>query len=135
MNAKHISFKNVEKTKYTVYLGKANDFYSAMLQSYSNKNWHSVGLEAVHCAISITDCLLVRKKGIRCSSQDHRDLIHLLVDQIDIEETKKYANTLTQIIAMKNIVEYEDRSFREKEANDILVRTEWYYNWVKTQLP
>jgi len=78
---------------------------------------------------------LVCKKGIRCSSQDHRDLIHLLVDQIDAEETNKYANTLTQIIGMKNIVEYEDRSFREKEANDILLRTERYYNWVKALLP
>jgi len=135
MNAKHISFKNVDKTKHTVYLDKANDFYSAMLQSYSNKNWHSTGLEAVHCAISITDCLLVCKKGIRCSSQDHRDLIHLLVDQIDAKETNKYANTLTQIIGMKNIVEYEDRSFREKEANEILLRTERYYNWVKALLP
>jgi len=42
---------------------------------------------------------------------------------------------LVKIISMKNIIEYEDRIFTEKEASEIFKRTERYYNWVKSQIP
>ncbi|OIO73367.1 MAG: hypothetical protein AUJ85_08215 [Elusimicrobia bacterium CG1_02_37_114] len=135
MNPKKISFKNVEHAKYIAYWKKAQDFYNSMSMAYGNKNWHSVGLESVRCAISATDALLVYKKGMRCSSQDHRDLADFLIDQFNNNDARKYSDTLVKIISMKNIIEYEDRIFTEKEASEIFKRTERYYNWVKSQIP
>lgn len=135
MNPKKISFEKLEYSRFAIYWKKAQDFYQSMLRAYTEKNWHSVGLEAIHCTISASDALLVYCKGIRSTSQDHRDLVDLLVDQIGTEEVKKYCNTLLKIISMKNLVEYEDRLFTEKEASEILKRTERYFNWIKTQLP
>ncbi|OGS27586.1 MAG: hypothetical protein A2297_03640 [Elusimicrobia bacterium RIFOXYB2_FULL_48_7] len=134
MSPKKISFKKIDYSKYEIYLKKAEDFYSSMFLSFTEKNWNSVGLEAVHCAISATDALLVRRKGVRSTSQDHRDLIDFMVEQINTEDARKYSNTLLRIISMKNIVEYEDRPFREKEATDILKCTERYFKWIKSQM-
>lgn len=134
MTPKKIPYAKIEHSKHKVYWKKAEDFYQSMFRAYADKNWNSVGLEAIHCAISATDALIVRRKGIRSTSQYHRDIVGFLVEQINTEEAKKYSNTLFKIISMKNLVEYEDRPFREKEASDILKHTERYYGWIKKQL-
>ena len=135
MNPKKIPFQKIENSRFAVYLKKAKDFYQSMLRAYSDNNWHSVGLEAVHCAISATDALLVYRAGIRCTSQRHLDIVDVLVDQIKTEKSQKNIRTLIKILEMKNLVEYEDRLFTQKEASEILKRTERYFDWVKNQLP
>jgi len=129
MSPKKTLFRKIDKVKYTIYKKKAQDFYEGMLLAYTKCNWHSVGLEAVHCAISVTDAVLVCKSGIRCNSDDHRAVISLILEHISNENTKKYADALLKIINMKNLIEYEDRLFTEKEAQDILKRAERYYQW------
>ncbi len=135
MTPKNIPFKKIENSKFTVYYKKAQDFYQTLLKVYLDQNWHSVGLEAVHCAISATDALLVYSCGLRCSSQNHLDLVDLLIARLKNNEVKNYTNNLVRILEMKNLVEYEDRLFTMNEASDILKRTERYFNWIKKQLP
>lgn len=134
MNPKKIPYAKIERSKHEIYWKKAEDFYQSMFRAYADKNWNSVGLEAVHCAISATDALLVRSKGIRSTSQYHRDIVDFMITQVNTEDAKKHSNTLLRIISMKNIVEYEDRPFREKEAADILKHTEKYFTWIKNQI-
>jgi len=133
--AKKNFFRKVENARFTIYWKKAQDFYQGMLKSYADKNWHSVGLESVHCAISATDAFLVYKRGLRSISKDHRDTVDLLINQINSKEVHKYADTLLKILDMKNHIEYEDRIFTEEESRRILKKTERYFNWVKQQLP
>lgn len=135
MTPKNMPFKKIEHSRFTIYYKKAKDFYQTMLRAYTEKNWHSVGLEAIHCAISATDALLVYLRGIRSTSKRHLDSVDLLIDQIKSIETKNYAQSLIKILEMKNLVEYEDRLFTQGEAAEILKRTERYFNWIKNQLP
>lgn len=135
MTPKKTAIQKVEHSRFVTYWKKAQDFYRTMLSAYSESNWHSVGLEAVHCAISSTDALLVHHSGMRSTGLDHRDTVHLLVGQIKAEGIKKNADTLLRILGMKNLVEYEDRLFTQREASEILKRTERYFNWIKNQLP
>lgn len=129
MSPKKTLFCKVDKAKYNIYKKKSQDFYEGMLLAYTKRNWHSVGLEAIHCTISVTDAILVYKNGIRCISSDHRAVISLMVEHIKDENIKKYADVFLKIINMKNLVEYEDRLFTEKEAQEILKRAERYYQW------
>lgn len=135
MTPKSIPFKKIEHSKFTIYYKKAQDFYQTMLRAHTEKNWHSVGLEAIHCAISATDALLVYLRGVRSTSKNHLDTVDLLVNQLKIVDTKNYAQNLIKILEMKNLVEYEDRLFTQNEATEILKRTERYFNWIKNQLP
>ena len=135
MNPKKMSFQKIEHSRFMIYLKKAKDFYQSMLRAYGEGNWHSVGLEAIHCAISSTDALLVCRGGIRSTSQSHFDTADLLISQLKTEDSKKNARLLVKILEMKNLVEYEDRIFTQKEAADALRHTERYFEWVKNQLP
>lgn len=135
MTPSKIPFKKINTSKYSVYRGKARDCFNAMMRSYGEANWHSAGLEAVHCAISLTDAMLVNTRGIRPSGTSHMEAVYLLTDNIRDAETKKYADTLRKILEMKNLVEYEDRAITAKEAAEMVKRTERYYNWVLGKLP
>jgi len=134
MTPKNIIIRRLESSKHAVYWKKAQDFYQGMLTANNDGNWNSLVLQAVHCAISATDALLVKKKGIRCSSKDHFDIIELLKTSIDDKEINKYAVSLAKIINFKHLVEYEDRMVMEKEAYDIFLKTDRYYNWVKSKI-
>ncbi len=133
MNTKKASYENIEPSKYSVYFDKAEAFFRAMTAAYRDENRYSTGLEAVHCAISATDALLAKRFGIRCTGKDHRDVIRLIQERMG-PQSKEQAALLSRIINMKNQIEYEDRMFTAKEAEEIFKRTDRYYNWIKTQL-
>lgn len=134
MSPKKIKFRSIDKEKYKIYLKKANDFYETMLRAYQEGNWNSVGLEGVHCAISAVDALMIYQKGIRCASEDHKDSVEFFAQNIEGPESKHYASTFRRIVSKKNLVEYEDRNFTAKEAEEILKRAERFLNWVKQQI-
>jgi len=131
MTKKKADYTVVENGKYQIFLDRANAFFKEMFSAYSDDNWYSVGLEAVHCAISISDAILAKKFGIRCMSKDHRDIIALLEERLG-EKAKEQTATLSRIINMKNKVEYDDRIFTPKEAEEIFMRTERYFKWAKS---
>lgn len=126
--------ENVSKNDYKIFLGKAKDFYLAMLNARDTDNWTAVGLNAVHCAISCCDALLTFHSGIRSSGEDHMRAVDLLLRlPTDIEEGQ--ANTFKRIIAKKNLIAYECREFRRTEAVDILKLTERFYRFTTSKLP
>jgi len=134
MNPKRIKFRKIDKEKYKIYSKKANDFYETMLQAFQENNWNSVGLEGVYCAISAADALIIHWKGIRCASGDHRDSVEFLEQNINDPKDKNYISQFRRIISKKNLIEYEDRSFTAREAEEILKRAERFLNWVKEQI-
>jgi HEPN domain-containing protein len=105
-----------------------------MIDTFKKKNWNSVGLEAVHCAISAADALMIYSKGMRCASEDHKDSVEFIEQNIERREVKQHLNQFRAIIGKKNLIEYEERSFSEKEAEEVLKRAERFLNWVKEQL-
>ena len=65
---KKIPTRSVSRSAAVNYLGKAQQFSRAMLGSLDKGDWDAAGLNAVHCAISANDAVLVLSKGIRSAS-------------------------------------------------------------------
>jgi len=134
MVAKKIQTKAVERSEYRTYLKKANEFYEVMLQAKEMSKWNAVGLNAVHCAISSSDAMLVFYAGIRSMSDDHLAVIDLLSNSVKFPDVKSKCETLRKILVKKSIIEYEDRDFTQKEALKILKLTERFYTWVISKI-
>ena len=134
MVAKKTKKKVVERRKYRTYLKKASEFYDLMLKAKERKKWNAVGLNAVHCAISASDAMLVFYAGIRSTSDDHLAVTDLLSSSINLPEVKPKCKTLRRILVKKNIIAYESRDFTRKEAEEILKLTERFYKWVVTKI-
>ena len=58
MIAKYIKKKSVNKTDYVIYLKKAKEFYQIMYKAEKEESWNAVGLNGVHCVISLIDAIL-----------------------------------------------------------------------------
>ena len=130
MTPKNIKAKPTEKSKYAVYLKKAKEFHQIMIESQKQQQWNAAGLNAVHCAISCCDAITIYYAGIRSIAQDHYSSIDLLSQSVNLPETSSKCATLRKILSDKNIIEYEDRDFTQKEAFEILKLSERFYNWV-----
>ncbi|MBA3065824.1 HEPN domain-containing protein [bacterium] len=133
MTAK-IKHTGVDRNRYKIYLKKALEFYQSMIQAEDSKNWNAVGLNSVHCAISACDAVVVFHLGMRSVSSQHRDAVELL-DSILIKGADQKSGLLNRILAKKNIVEYEDRDFLEKEAKELIKLTTRFFEWVKEIIP
>lgn len=134
MSAKKIKTTVVERSQYKTFLKKAGEFYDMMLQAKEMGKWNAVGLNAVHCAISSADAMLVFYEGIRSTSDYHLEVIDLLSTSIKLPDVKSKCETLRKILVKKSIIEYEDRDFNQKEALEILKLTERFYAWVTSNI-
>jgi hypothetical protein len=133
MMTRRLKTTQVERSNYSIYLNKAKEFYETMIQVQKDRRWNAVGLNAVHCAISAADALLVFHLGQRSIDPDHHIVAELMTN-LNIPEIKNKSESLYKIINQKNLIAYEQRSFTEKEAGLIVKQTERFYNWVNSQI-
>jgi len=133
MTPKEIKIKTVEKTDYRIYLKKATDFHDIMLKAFDSANWTAAGLNAVHCAISCCDALLVFHLGVRSIGEDHMQAADLLL-RLPQKLTGEVA-TFKRIVAKKNLIAYENRDFHRAEALEIKKMAERFYGWAESNLP
>jgi HEPN domain-containing protein len=134
MTPRNLKTKTVEKGDYRIYLKKAKDFYDTMLDAQKAGKWTDVGLNAMHCAISCCDAMLVFHLGLRSIGEDHMQVASLLT-RLPQKDTSNEITALKRIVAKKNVIAYENRDFRQTEATDILKLTEKFYKWVLSNLP
>ena len=125
---KHVQTRAVAQNEYAVYWNKAEEFFDTMQHAYKNRMWTAVGLNAVHCAISSCDALLVKSQGIRSAGEDHMQALELLA-HAPLAGIEKQVAAVRRIIAKKNVIAYENRAFRESDASDIFKQAERFYRW------
>ena len=126
----------VSRAEARVYLEKATEFHSKAVAALIDESWDTAGLLAVHSAISAADSLLGFTTGIRSTSQNHKEVVNLMKKQDSgSSDWSTQANRLGQIVARKNVVEYEGKKLLEKDAGNLVQQAERFLEWVKGQLP
>ena len=134
MTAKVLMATNVRQSEYKTHLNKAIDFYQGMKLSEDKGLWHSTGLNAVHCAISLNDALTIYFLFKRFSGDDHKQAPELL-SRILVEGVEQQVHNFKRIILKKHMIAYEGREFRKSEAGEIAQQTERFYRWGVSKLP
>lgn len=127
--------KSVDKSKAAVFWSRSVQCATAMNTALEKGHWEAAGINAVHCAISAKDAILVALRGRRPASKDHRDAVKVLASQIKEEDAQKEAKRLGVIISMKSRVEYELKRFTEKEAHEIVLDAQRFFDWARKRLP
>lgn len=134
MTAKAIKVREVEKNNYTVFLNRANQLYFMLRYAHQKEYWAALGVNAVHCAISLNDAITVYSLGKRHTGEDHSTAGELLF-RVGFEGAEAQSKNFSRIIAKKSAIEYEERDFRQADALDILKQVERFYQWGITKLP
>jgi len=134
MTAKKIKIVEVDRSQYINYQKKAEEFYLSMLQAEKLAHWNAVGLNAVHCAISMADALLVKFSGTRSISSDHMVVVDLVKQNFNIKDIDNKLNALLRILAKKSLIEYDSVPFSKNDASDIAKQAERFYLWAREEL-
>lgn len=128
MSAKKLKTSIEEKSRYSIYVDKARQFHETMLNARDTECWAAVGLNAVHCVISMNDALTVYFIQERSSGEDHLLAVDLLA-RIPVGDVDAQKANFKRIIAKKNAIAYEGRAFRQSEAEEVLKQTDRFYQW------
>jgi len=132
---KDIKTSHVSKSAYSNYLKKAEEFFSSAQNSLSHGKWNAAGLNAIHSGISSADALLVSLHGMRSTSPKHNDMLKLLSSLVKHKGLEENISHLRNLIAMKHIVEYDQRLITHSEAVSLSKHAERFLAWVKSILP
>lgn len=130
MTAREKKVKQENKSAAADYLKKATDNYDQMLAAYNASNWNAAATLAVQCAISSADAICVHEKGVRSISQDHLDVCDL-VAQLPFKDAGEKSKQIRKVIMRKNMVQYESRSVRKSDADDMVKVTTRVYQWIR----
>ncbi len=126
--------RSADRASATNYLKKAEEFFESMNHALQVERWNAVGLNAVHCAISSCDAVLVYYTRQRSASPDHETAVYLLNDLTKVPDARQKADTLRRILNQKNEIEYEDRTYTAREAAEIAKLTERFYHWSREKV-
>jgi hypothetical protein len=129
--AKRIPTRKVSKSHAGNYLRKSQQFSRAMHAALKKGDWDAVGLNAVHCAISSNDSVLIAIAGMRSASARHADAAELLESRVKAPGVKTATGQLKRLVAKKNLIEYEERMFKESEARDAAKNADRFLDWAQ----
>ena len=133
MTARERKVREESKSASTDYLKKATDNYDQMLIAFHASNWNAAATLAVQCAISCADAVCVYEKGLRSISYDHLDVCDLVAN-LPIEGAQEKSKQLRKVIMRKNMVQYECRSVRKSDADEMVKCTTRFYQWVNEKM-
>lgn len=133
MTPKETKVRAESRLAATDYLKKATDNYDQMLVAYNAENWNAAATLAVQCAISSADAACVHHSGVRSISKDHFDVCEM-VSLVALEGAEEKSKQLRKVIARKNMVQYESRSARRSDADEMVKVTTRFYQWVLENL-
>jgi HEPN domain-containing protein len=89
-------------------------------------------LNAVHAAISATDSVTVTLVLKRSGDPDHQRAASLLEEAAGSSpEIRAHVRQLRELLARKNVVEYESRRATARDASDALKRAERFVAWAR----
>ncbi len=131
MASRRSRLRRVERRGAQIYLRKAGEFYESMQEALKVERWNAVGLNAVHCAISACDAVLIYYTEQRSASPDHGEMAYLLASLAKVPEAKQRADVLRRILHEKHLIEYEERSISPREAAELAKLTERFYRWAQ----
>jgi HEPN domain-containing protein len=121
---------SVSRAESALYVAKAEQFVEEAHTALDASRDDAAMLNAIHAAISALDAVTVALAGLRSADPDHQRAVDLLEEVASgSEEIKTRVRQTRQLLAKKNMVEYESRRATAKEARDALERASRIVEW------
>lgn len=120
----------VSRAESRLYLAKAQQFVAEARTAIDGSRNDAAMLNGIHAAISALDAVTAALSGLRSADPDHQRAVDLLEEVASgSDEIKGRARQMRQLLARKNLVEYESRRATPKEARDAVERAGRIVNW------
>lgn len=126
--------RNVARTRWTVFLAKAEDFFRAAQSGHAARNWNACVSASVHAGILACDVITVGVLGKR-NTGEHDDLVPLLAAALQAapKELADNQRRIRRLLEVKNVAEYEDRLLDGPDASSSLKDAERLVEYARTK--
>jgi HEPN domain-containing protein len=122
----------VSRAEARLYLEKAEQFLEEGRSALERSRHDAAMLNAIHAAISGSDAVTTALSGRRSADPDHQRAVDLLEEVASGSgEINARVRQMRTLLAKKNLVEYESRRAKAKEAAESVRRAERLVEWAK----
>jgi hypothetical protein len=113
---------------------KALQYQKAMNLSCDSKLWDAAVSNAVHAVILMANAVTGRKVGQYYADKDHNQAPEYLKEVMG-SDASAAKEQMSQVLALKALVEYEARGCTQKHASGAAKRVERFFSWAEEQFP
>lgn len=126
---------SVDKSKYTIYLKKAEEYKRSMEAAFEKEDWDACVGNSVHCAILASDALCTFMLGIRHKGDRHEEAVELFrsINSQD-ERIKKNSNRLGELLSIKTDAEYGDKFLTRRDSELATQAATRFFEFVKERI-
>lgn len=126
--------RNLDKSKYTVYVTKAENSLKISKIALGEKAYDAAVMNAVHSSINAVDALTTYFLGKRASGS-HTDVLLLTKQVLTPQEQTDLEKQYKSLIELKNTSEYQPNMLSLKEAENSIKSAQRIFDKVKMKLP
>lgn len=106
------------------------------MEATNARRWTALGSNAIMVSIALADAILVHEKELRSTSTNHLDVVEvLLAECAHVDGVKEAVNHLRRSLLQKNAVQYEMRTFLEKDARAMRQQLDRFFEWAFKHWP
>lgn len=102
--------------------------------SFDSELWDAAVSNAVHAVILMANAVTGREVGQYYADKDHGQAPEYLKEVIG-PDASAAKEQMTQVLALKALVEYEARGCMQKDAAGAVKRVERFFSWAEKQFP
>ena len=126
---------SISRSKHHDYAKVADNFYSGADLAREFEYWNAAGVLIIHAAIAYTDALTIKVGGVKSQGEDHRAVVDLLSEIVQLGETGQRAvNHLARMIEQKNIVSYSGEIYTRTGIEKLWKQLGRYKEWAVSML-
>ena len=122
--------RRVDADRHRVYLQRADELMVSVADAEGRRHAVASGVAAAQAAIAVSDAVTVARLGLRSVGPDHEAAVGLL-GRCGAMGAEEHAKQLKQALAVKSLLEYDDRLPTAREARDVVARTKRLYAWAR----
>lgn len=122
------------ESQVTQFRTKALQYREAMKLSYDSMLWDAAVSNAVHAVMLMANAVTGREAGQYYADKDHGQAPEYLKELMG-PDASAAKEQMSQVLALKGLVEYEARGCTQKDASGAIKRVERLFSWAEKQFP
>ncbi|MBK7105452.1 MAG: hypothetical protein IPH62_09225 [Ignavibacteriae bacterium] len=132
---KKVSRKQYETSNYKNFLKVAENFINGADLALDYEYYNAAGVLIIHSAIALADAVTIRFGSVKCTGENHYEIIKLLQETAPNSKQTSVAIThFDKLIDHKNAVSYQGEIYDSADIKTLRKHYERFSVWVKSIL-
>lgn len=127
---KRVSRKQYDAVKHKDFLKVSANFAEGAVVASEFEYHNAAGVLIIHAAIALADALTIRFASVKCSGDNHYEIIKLLEEVIrKSKESVTALNHFKKLIDHKNVVSYHGEIYSNKDVEILFKHYNRFSEW------